>query len=54
MEVRSLPLQPQKAPITLIINVLGAFLFVIGDTIGDTNINLIQVTLNKRIKWKCI
>jgi hypothetical protein len=36
MEVRSLPLQQKKAPITLIINVLGAFLFMLGDTIGDT------------------
>ena len=41
MEVRSLPLQQKKAPITLIINVLGAFIFVSGDTIGDTKINLI-------------
>jgi hypothetical protein len=32
MEVRTLPLQLLKAPITLIINVLGAFLFVLGDT----------------------
>ncbi len=44
LEVRALPLQQQKAPITLIINVLGAFLFVSGDTIGDTKIILSHFT----------
>jgi len=36
MEVRSLPLQQKIASITLITIVLGAFLFVSGDTMGDT------------------
>jgi len=50
MKVRALPLQPQKAPITLIINVLGAFLLVSGSLKSLSLLDQLALSFHNKVK----